>query len=267
MQCPCHQFLAGARLARNEHRRHAARDFGNPLLDHAHGHRIPHQALQRRLPDALHRVGTAAVGAHARGIAGGMAAPRDGLVSGPQDGRRHHGAKLLDVHRLGEIVEGAGLQRLDRVLRRAVSRDHDTTFGPLLFAQPVQQADAQTIGQPHVGDDHVETLPRQMLPGIVQVADALNVIALAQQRQFVQGTQIGLVVHDQNLRIAQGRFCCHGVTAILSDAPAVPPGARGANASSVIRNSLPSTWDPAMGLWLRSKPIAAPCRWHNSRQM
>ena len=80
--------------------------------------------------------------APARAGAGGVRAQRRG----------HHGAELPQVDRLGQVVEGAGLERLDRVLGRAVGGDDDGLLAAAGLVQPAQQVQPGAVGQPHVGD-------------------------------------------------------------------------------------------------------------------
>jgi hypothetical protein len=115
-------------------------------------------------------------------------------------GGRDHRAELLQVDRLGEVVEGAGLQRLDRVLGRAVGRHHHAALAALVFLDAVDDLHALAVGQPHVGDHRVEAAGLQVLPRFRHAARGLDAVALAQQRQLVQRAQVGLVVDDQDLR-------------------------------------------------------------------
>ena len=63
--------------------------------------------------------------------------------------------KLAQVDRLGEVVEGAGLERLDRALGRAVGGDDDDLFRAAVTLEPMQQIEAVAVGQAHVGDHGV----------------------------------------------------------------------------------------------------------------
>jgi hypothetical protein len=85
------------------------------------------------------------------------------------DGGCHHRAKLLEVHRLGQVVEGARFQRVHRVLGRAVGGHDDAALGALLRLQLAQQLQAQAVGQPHVGDHARQSLAvRQQLARLGQ---------------------------------------------------------------------------------------------------
>ena len=191
-----HQLLAGARLAMDQHGRHAARYFGHALLDVADGVGLAHQAIQGG-------VGTAEFAGRCRCIgraAGAVAAcrTRRGDSAGALDGRGHHRAELLEVHGLGEVVEGPGAQRLDRVFCRAVSGHDHAALPALLVAQVLQQLHAEPVGQPHVGDHRVKALGLELLAGLLHVGRGLDPVALTQQGELVQGAQIGFVVNDKD---------------------------------------------------------------------
>jgi hypothetical protein len=230
------EFLAGAGFAPHEHRRHAARDFRDALLHQAHRCGLAHQPLQRALR------GT---GAFARRRAAARTRPLRGR-RGLGDRGGHHRAELLEVHRLREVVERAGLERLDRVLGRAVGRHDDAAFAALFGGHAPQQLDALAVGQPHVGDHRLELLRRELRDGLGERADGVHAIALAQEREFVQRAQVRLVVDDQHLR---GRGRRHQA-AILSNA-ASPATGPGAGAKSTM-NSLPSRAPPTSPAAVRS---------------
>ena len=199
-----HQFLAGARLAVHQHRRHAAPDLFHQAAHLHHGRRVAQQPLQRAAPRrrAAHRRGSR----HSRGRR--ACAPR----RAPQ-GRGHDGAKLPQVHRFGEVVVGAGLERLDSVFRRPVGGDDDRLFAPCSFVDASQQIQPGAVGQAHVGDHElIATRPAllQQRPAFLDRGRALDVVALAQQCQFVQRAQVGLVVDNEQAGAgwrAQGRGC------------------------------------------------------------
>ena len=120
-------------------------------------------------------------------------------------------AELAQVDGLGQVVEGACFERLDGVLRRAIGRDDDAALGALLGTQLLDQFHPQAVGQPHVGDQHVVAPGLEPGPGLGQVAGHVHPVALAQQGQLVQRAQVGLVVHDQDLRRGARWVQCHGV--------------------------------------------------------
>ena len=214
MQRARHQFLAGARLAAHQHRRHAARHLDDALLDGLHGvGRADHllQCLRATRRALGRRRGAARRPGRLRRTAGGL------------DRRGRHGAELLQVHRLGQIVEGAGLQGLDGVFRRAVGRHHDAALGALVLAQVDQQVEPRAVGQPHVGDHRVEALLLQLGLGLVHRGRGFHAVAFAQQGQLVQRAQVGLVVDDQHVGVGAGGGCgSHQTTMLSSGAGCVP---------------------------------------------
>jgi hypothetical protein len=133
-------------------------------------------------------------GAAARGRAGARRG-RAALL----DRGGHDATELLEVHRLGEVVEGARLERLHRVLGRAVGGHHDAAFRALLRDHALQQVQAQAVRQPHVGDHRVEALLLHQLAGFAQRARGFHAVALAQQRELIQGAEVGF--HDEHGRV------------------------------------------------------------------
>jgi len=117
-----------------------------------------------------------------------------------QHGRCHGSTELAQIDRLGQVVIGTGLERLHGVLRRAVGGDDDGLFVASAFIDAAQQIQSRAIGQAHVGDDELVAAGPTLLqqrPGFLDAARAVDVVAFAQQRQLVQGAQIGLVVDNQ----------------------------------------------------------------------
>ena len=127
---------------------------------------------------------------------------------GTPERRSDHAAKELQVHRLGEVVIGTGLQRLDRALRRAVGGDDDCLLAPSGLLQAAQQVEAATVGQPHVGDDGTEGAVAQLRPCVLDAAGGFNVVAFAQQGQLVESAQVRLVVDDQQAEVGRRAHQC-----------------------------------------------------------
>ena len=113
-------------------------------------------------------------------------------------GRGDHGAELLEVHGLGQVIEGAAAQGLHRVLGRAVGGHDDGALAAALVAQLAQQLHAAAIGQAHVGDQYVKTAQLQLRAGLGQGAGRFDTVALAQQCELIQRAQIGFVVNDKD---------------------------------------------------------------------
>ena len=136
----------------------------------------------------------------------GAAAAAGAGAPSPPHCRGHHRAELLEIHGLGEVVEGARAQGLHGVFRRTVGGHHHAALAPLLVAQVLQQFHAKAVGQAHVADDHVEAFGLQLLACFEQGGGGIDAVALAQQGQLVQGAQVGFVVDHQD---GCGR-CVHG---------------------------------------------------------
>ena len=113
-------------------------------------------------------------------------------------------AELLQVDRLGEVVVGAGLERLDRVLGRAVGGDDDRLLAPAVLLEPVEHVEAGAVGQAHVGDDGAVGPVLEMEQRFLHRAGGVEVVALAQQGQLVQRPQVGLVVDDEQAEVRGG---------------------------------------------------------------
>ncbi len=217
MDRACHQFLAGARLALHQHWRHAARDLFHQGAHVAHGHRVAGHARQRVAPcsslrqrrrcdDDGRRPGRRCARGTGWPVLGGQLVGldrRSARCRAPEC-RSDHAAEQLEVHRLGEVVVGACLQRLDRAFRRAVGGDHDRLLAPSGFLQAAQEVEPAAVGQPHVGDHGAEGPVLELQPGFLDRAGNLDVVALAQQRQLVERAQIGLVVDDQQAEVGCG---------------------------------------------------------------
>jgi hypothetical protein len=104
---------------------------------------------------ATRRPGATGRGAGARrGAAAAVARWRRRRACAAQR-RSHDGAELPQVHRLGQVVVGAGLQRLDGVLGRAVGGDDDAFSPAAGLVDAAQQIQPGAVGQPHVGDDEL----------------------------------------------------------------------------------------------------------------
>ncbi|MOA24407.1 hypothetical protein D3C78_1450820 [compost metagenome] len=113
-------------------------------------------------------------------------------------GRGHDGAKLLEVHGLAQVVEGAGAQGFDHVVGRAVGGDDHAALGALLRAQVMQQFQPQPIGQAHVGEHGIEALGLQLRARLLHAVRGFDTVALAQQGQLVERAQVGFVIDDQD---------------------------------------------------------------------
>ena len=252
------QLFAGARFALHQHRRHAAGHLGNAVLDGTHRRRIAHHARQCLRTGAVGRLvwrGTQRSGlarrwgrsvGRARFDAGRPAVGEAWRACRRLHGRGDYAAKLLEIDRLGQVVKGAGFQRLDGVLGRAVGRDDDAALRPPLGHQLFEQIQAQAVGQAHVGDDDVKAPGGQLVARLGHVGGAEHLVPGAQQGQLVQRTQIGFVVHHQHTGAGGvGNRGSHVGGAESMKVVTKAPGAR----RRLRKNSLPST---ATLPWARS---------------
>jgi len=130
--------------------------------------------------------------------------------------RRERRAVLLEqalhllAHHLGiddglrEVVERSGLERGDRILRAAVRRDHrDGQVEPLLV-DVLDDLEAGSIGQPHVGEAQVEAVAVEQPDRFADRFRARGVEPHARQRELEQLQQIGLVVDQEDSGLAAG---------------------------------------------------------------
>ena len=211
-----HQFLARARFAVHQHGGHAAGHLGNALLGRHQGGRLAHQPRQRG-PTlgadvfvafgqrdgggicGICRTGGAGCSGRSRGRGRRGLGRRGGLGGAVLQGGGNNGAELLEFHRLGEVVESAGLERLHGGFGRAVGRDHDAALGPAGGADFAQQLHAQPVGQAHVGDQHIEGVGGQGAARFGQIGGALHLVAFADEGQFVESEQVGFVIDDEDL--------------------------------------------------------------------
>ena len=223
------QLLAGAGLAAHQYRRHAARDFRDPLLHVLHHRGLADQALKG--DSAARRTVGAGRRARSTGTAGA------GLRFLDRSG--DHTAELFQVDRLGEVVESAGFQRLHGVLRGAICRHHDAALRTLLLQHPVQELQSQPVRQAHVGDDGVEAMRSQLLPRFRERASRFHPIAFTQQREFVEGAQVGLVIDDEHMG---GKRCDGHQAAIVSNDEF--PASAGPSRRNTTKNSLPCRFAP-----------------------
>jgi hypothetical protein len=121
------QFLAAAGLAADVDRRLAARQFVDLFAQIAHGQRIAEQT------------------------------PIDSAAgSSKQQGAGDQFPQARQVNRLGEEVEGAGLQCVDRGFQIAVGGDHRHRQLRVTLLDVLHQLQAGAVGQAHVGQAQIE---------------------------------------------------------------------------------------------------------------
>ena len=132
------ELLAGAALAGDEHR---GRRVGDALE-----HRVERRGslgLSPMIPK--------------RAVPRASARPASRVASAPARSRvrsalRDDGAHLALVERLGQVVERAGLQRLDRVVDGAVRGDHHDRQLGIVAQRCAQELHAVDLGHAQIGD-------------------------------------------------------------------------------------------------------------------
>ena len=64
----------------------------------------------------------------------------------------------------------------------------------------VENVDARSIGQAHIGDDDIKLLLGNARQRRLLIARRIHAITFAQQAEFIEGAQIRLVINHQNAR-------------------------------------------------------------------
>lgn len=113
-------------------------------------------------------------------------------------GLRHHAPELIQIDRLGQVIEGTHLERPHGVIGRAIGRDYNAALAALLLLQPFDQLQTLSVGQTHICDQHGELLTPQQGTRLLQIGRAFDHIATALQRDFIQGAQIRLVINNKH---------------------------------------------------------------------
>ncbi len=174
----CGQLLAGARLALDEHGRHASGHALQGLFKGAHHPRLTHHALQcaagRRLHFHIDRC----------------------------EGRMHGATQRRQIDRLAQIVERSGLERSHRVARTAVGGNDDGLLKAVgLGFQPAQQLQPLAVRKTHIGEHEGVAPARQLLARLRHGFSHVDLPAFMHQAQGVELAQIGFVVDDENTHI------------------------------------------------------------------
>ena len=175
------QLLAGAALAGDQHRR---RRVGDPL-DHRE-----HAVHLGRVADQPEPAADVVGGRVQPGL--GRGAVGRGLAHRLVDDR----ADLLLLERLLDVVEGAGLDRLDGVADRAVGGHHDdrhVRVGPHRGAQHLHAVEPR---HPQVGDHDVDAVERGHRLGAV--GGQHHVVAVALEDGGEDAPQVRFVVGHQD---------------------------------------------------------------------
>ena len=194
-----HQLLAGTRFTADVNGCLAAGELGNRIADIVHGRGIADEAaIGDRRPVAQLQCGTDQV------------------------------AQNLQVHRLGDEIEGAGLQRFDSGPHVAVGRDHGHRNARVVLVHVANEIDAVAVGQPHIRETEIE---RQFLGGrvgVTQVGHRGGGHVHAFQGDLDELADIGLIVHHQCAGpVHVGSMSCRpGWEKVMRNRPPCWPGIR-----------------------------------------
>src|SRR5262249_30135372 len=117
--------------------------------------------------------------------------------------RAHQRAQLLEADRLRHVVEGARLQRRDRVLGAAEGGDYRHRQVCAQARNVTHQLAGLAVGQPHVGEAELKATVLQPLLRLGDGRHARHPEAHLEQRQLEQLADVGLVVDHQRLVVAR----------------------------------------------------------------
>jgi hypothetical protein len=110
--------------------------------------------------------------------------------------RLHHDPQLVQRDRLGQVVEGARLQRRNRIVgaaERGNDRDGRVAVSRSDFAH---EFDAQAVGQAHVGQHHRIRMSGQQRARLGQVGGAIAVQPHLEESDVQKLAQICFIVDD-----------------------------------------------------------------------
>ena len=117
---------------------------------------------------------------------------------GALNSRGHHRTKLFEVYGLGQVVKRSRPQGFNGIFSGAVSGHDHAAFAALLVTQVLQDLHAKAVGQAHVRNHHIKEAALELFACFLHGRCGFHAVALAQQSQFIQGAQVGLVVNDQD---------------------------------------------------------------------
>ncbi len=177
------ELLAGATLARDQHRRRRVGDLVDHLVDREHLIALADE------PVAAFDLGLDRVQRRPR-----LRPVRDRLADRLVDDH----ADLVLLERLLDVVERAGLDRLDGLTDRAVRRDHDDRHVRVVLARRAQHLHAVGAGHAQIGDHDVDI--GEPLDRLEPVRGLHDLVAIAAQQRGEHATQVLLVVGYEDLR-------------------------------------------------------------------
>ncbi|MCY1366300.1 hypothetical protein D9M69_531900 [compost metagenome] len=199
MDQPRYQFLAAAGLAADVDGRLAAGEFLDLFAQGVHRRRGAQQAAVDRRLAVLRR-------AQAQGGVDQF-------------------AQAAEVHRLGQEVEGAGLEGVHCGVEAAVGGDHRHRHQGVALLDVLHQFQAGAVGQAHVGQAQVEGLASQPFARFLEVARAAGVELHPPEGDLQQFADIGLVVDDQGSLSGHGQLSLRGWAKVMRKQ--LPPCSRG----------------------------------------
>src|SRR3569832_2173997 len=136
----------------------------------------------------------------------------------------HEIAQHLQIDRLGDEVEGAGLERADRGLHAAVGGDHGHWRIGIILLYVFDELDAVAVGQAHIGEAEIEVRLRQALARGGERVGGGSVDAHAAEGDLEQFADIGLVVHHEGGRLGAHVSCFLLGSAKVMRKQLPPPG-------------------------------------------
>ena len=210
----CHEFFAGATLARHDDRRVARRHRFEQREQLAHSLAAAHDAGE---PRPLVK----------RGLQVPDLAPALEFASECGQGRPQLGV----VQRLGEKVMGAEFHRLDGFVDAAVRGDQDDRPVAVARLEQLQQREPAELRELNVGDHHVRALAFGEEPGLGPVACHHDMEAPLRQAHLEHFAHGGLVVHHEHLQASVGHLTSSLVTGKISLVPVHCNACRAARAS------------------------------------
>ena len=174
---PGNQFLSHAGFAGDVDRRLVARELADGGAHLLHCRRIADQPVAA--------------------IAGRGSRAAVALFLGQAQGGADQSAQHLDVDRLGDEVEGTGLQCVDRGVDVAIGSDHRHRHVRMFAGDQLDHFLSVAVGKAHVGEAEIV---RALGQGAACIADRTHCVDLqvhAAQRDRQQLANVAFIVDDQ----------------------------------------------------------------------
>ncbi len=115
----------------------------------------------------------------------------------------HQCSQLVQIYRLLDEVEGAGLQRADRRVHAAEGGDHRHGQTGLLMGDEIDQLYAVAVGEIHVGQAEVELLLCQVTSRGRQILGGGRLDAHSPQGDLEKFANVWFVVDDECTFVAR----------------------------------------------------------------